>query len=244
MKKNSFVLATLFAATFANAQQVTLQHTFEKEEINLIQYDYSTNKSLMYTENVMELYGNAYYSIKFDTLTYNIKRYNADYSYHSTRTFNIPVINEYYACNVTVTKTIFDDDESNYELVVLYRKIGSWYGSQDRNSEMKAMVYTENGSIIADLGTGYNLYVYPYLHIYNNEYRFYVRRYNYTNTAYESGRSDTYYYNFDIYKVNKQNANNLQQVSKENLPKKVLIDGKVYIIAGEKVIDVLGREVK
>ena len=39
MKKITFVLATVFAATFANAQQVTVQHTFENEEVSVAEAD-------------------------------------------------------------------------------------------------------------------------------------------------------------------------------------------------------------
>ena len=240
MKKILFFvsLVLLNCASFA---QVTFQHSFDENEvINTVTYDYDLNKSLFYSENDTELYGKAYYSTKFDTLTYSIKRYNADYSVNSTKVFNIPVIPDYYAREVSISKTIFDDDASTYEMLVIYRQIS--HNRQDRNTYEKAMIYKEDGTVIADLGFGFNLYVYPYLHIYDNEFRFYIRRTNYENTAYVSG--DVTYFNYDIYKVNKKNTNNLQQVPVERLPKKVLIDGKVYIIEGDKVIDTLGRVVQ
>lgn len=242
MKKILF-LVSFILLNCASYAQVTFQHSFDKNEvINTVTYDYDLNKSLFYSENVTELYGKAYYSTKFDTLTYSFKRYNADYSVNSTKVFNIPVIPDYFADEVTISKTIFDDDASTYEMLVIYRKIS--YNGQDRNTYEKAMIYKEDGTVIADLGFGYNLYVYPYLHIYDNEFRFYIHRINYENTAYVSGVRDVTYFNYDIYKVNKKNANNLQQVPVERLPKKVLIDGKVYIIEGDKVIDTLGRVVQ
>lgn len=236
----SFVL--LNCASFA---QVTFQHSFDENEvINTGTYDNDLNKSLIYSEDVTELYGKAYYSTKLDTLTYSIKRYNADYSVNSTKVFNIPVIPDYYAREVSISKTIFDDDASTYEMLVIYSAVNTPYNGQDRNSYQKAMIYKEDGTEIADLGVGYNLYVSSYLHIYDNEFRFYIRRTNYENTAYVSGVSDVTYFNYEIYKVNKKNTNGLQQVPVDRLPKKVLIDGNIYIIEGDKVIDTLGRVVQ
>ncbi len=242
MKKILF-LVSFILLNCASYAQVTFQHSFDKNEvINTVTYDYDLNKSLFYSENGTELYGKAYYSTKFDTLTYSFKRYNADYSVNLTKVFNIPVIPDYYACDVSISKTIYDDDASTYEMLVIYRKIS--YNPQDRNTNEKAMIYKEDGTVIADLGFGYYLSVYSSLHIYDNEFRFYIRRTNYENTAYVSGVSDVTYFNYEIYKVNKKNTNGLQQVPVERLPKKVLIDGKVYIIEGDKVIDTLGRVVQ
>ena len=160
MKKIIFILATLFAATFVNAQQVTFQHSFVGEDISIVTYDYSQNKSLYYSDNINELYGNAYYTCIFDTTTYTIKRYNTDYTLNSTKVFNIPEVPEYKAySSVQISKTIFDDDPNTYEFVVTYYKIGGTYRDQDRNSHYIARVYREDGTLVADLGTANSLYV-------------------------------------------------------------------------------------
>ena len=70
--KNILFFVSFVLLTCASFAQVTFQHSFdENEEINTVTYDYDLNKSLIYSENVTELYGKAYYSTKFDTLTYD-----------------------------------------------------------------------------------------------------------------------------------------------------------------------------
>lgn len=243
MRKIFISLFMLLSCTLM--AQVTLQHTFVGNDHSFVTYDYTTPTSLIYQDNTTELYGGAYYQTSFDTTTYTIKQYDTDYNLRSTRTFNIPVISGYYASSCSVSKTLFDDDANSYELVVNYRLV-STSGDYNRNNLIKIVAYKENGTVIADFGTGEYMYFYPYLHVYDREYRAWVSRREYVNPTYISGADNNYdcNYYYDVYKVNKRNASGLQQVPAHDMPRKVMYDGKVFIIAGDRVIDVLGRDVR
>ena len=225
--------------------QVTLQHTFVGQTHAFVTYDYSNNTSLIYQENTNELYGGAYYLTSFDTTTYTIKQYDTDYNLQSTRTFNIPVVSGYHAIMCSLSKTMYDDDANTYEMTVTYL-FDSPSGDYDRHTSCTVRSYKEDGTLIADFGTAGSIAVYPYLHVYDREYRLWVTKQNYQNGYYVSGASNnyTYVYSYDVYKVNKRNASGLQQVPSYDLPRKVMHDGKVLIIAGDRVIDVLGRDVR
>lgn len=227
--------------------QVTLQHTFVGRGHYYATYDYSSMSSLIYQENMTEYYGNAYYLTSFDTTTYTITQYNTDYSVRSTRVFNIPVVPGYVAISCSLSKAIFDDDANTVELLVKY-EIADYYSIEytNRNLRYKMLAYREDGTMVADFGYSSYIYVYPYLHVYDREYRIWVEKQDYVIPAYNSNDPQRwdYAYSYEVYKVNKRNASGLQQVPARDLPRKVMHDGKVFIIAGDRVIDVLGRDVR
>lgn len=233
-----FFFVILSSLTMA---EVSLQHTFVGYQHNFVQYDYSSNKSLIYQDNINELYGSAYYYTSFDTTAYMIKQYDADFEMVDSIAFNIPLDSGYCATSCTVTKTIFDDDADSYELIVKYRKQNyDWNVPADRDSLEKVLVYRDDGTFIANLGAAYSIYVYPYLHVYDNEYRIWVQR-NYPSYLPGGVMSGEYY---DVYFVDKKKNTGLQQVPAHDLPRKVMHDGKVFIIAGDCIVDVLGRDVR
>lgn len=226
--------------------QVTLQHTFVGRNYTCASYDYSSMTSLIYSESTTDLYGSAYYQTVFDTTSYTITQYGTNYELISTRVFNIPVIPGYYASSCQITKSIFDDDPNTYEVLVSYRWDSKSGNLSDRNMNAKALAYREDGTIVADFGNACYIYVYPYLHVYDREYRILVSKENCVVPVYNYNdpQKDDVIYSYDVYKVNKRNASGLQQVPAHDMPRKVMHDGKVFIIAGDRVIDVLGRDVR
>ena len=129
MKKSVFVLAALFAATFANAQ-ITLEHTFSGS-INapiIISYtlgDYYIQEDE--TNNIITVYDANDYSVVWSLRMPN----NAFARLFST---NIFTTDGKFAC---IVKTIDD--------------------SKTDNTRSHLYVYDEDKNIIADLGTAYGI---------------------------------------------------------------------------------------
>lgn len=232
--RTKFILFCLLATATVNAQVVTLLHTFD-EYIYFKSYDETTQTSRYYTDNLSDLYGDAYYSKTLDEAagTYMINQYGADCSLVSTKVFTIPTLEGYTINNFELTRTLFDDDPNTYEYLVTYYK----YDQTTYLQENKLILCSENGNVLYDFGTNYSyMYAYPELHILNNEYRFIVER-NVYDLSTERTKTIR-----DIYKVNnKKSARGLKQVPAGQMPKKIMIDNQIYIIKDNKVFDMQGR---
>ena len=86
------VLLLVSCAVLTDAQVLTLQHSYEGTGFFYNSINRQTKESLMYEDNVDELYGNAYYSelLSYEDSTFTITTYNEDYSFQSMKQFHIP----------------------------------------------------------------------------------------------------------------------------------------------------------
>ena len=231
MKKTILFLSILCASTIT-AQVLTLQHSYEGgAEFFYNSVNRQTDESRMYEDNVDELYGNSYYSelLNRDDSTYTITIYNDDYSLESSKQFQIPGGRYMGIVSVLLSKATFDDDSNTYEMLVLYKN----QNAPTYNYNYYLLLYREDGTLLHDFGTANSFSYSTALHMYGGEYRLWIskkiKRYEYTEEA-PYGK-DYYYTIYEIYRVNKSMASDLNQVpSNEVKYIKVLEDGQVYVI--------------
>ena len=149
MRKTIFIIAALFAATFANAQ-ITLEHTFNNASIyKLPNYDgkASTLGDIMWWESNGDTYvadANTYATIQLP----KIPNVSVDY-----------VIKGYFTSD---SRVCFIAYYRNEQLV-------------GTNEATHLYIYDENGTMIQDLGTGKYL-SYGFFQLKSGEYKFYIRR--------------------------------------------------------------------
>lgn len=104
------------------------------------------------------------------------------------------------------------------------------------NDYEKVLVYqytNQTCTTLADFGTGYSIYVYSYLHVYDNQYRLCVTIQNFDE-------DHNTYFDYKVYSVNKQNATGLQQISAEEFSRKVFEHNQVVIYSGDKKYNMQG----
>lgn len=241
MKKFSLIYIVL-CASITSAQVLTLQHSYEGgAEFFYNSVNRQTDESRMYEDNVDELYGNSYYSelLSRDDSTYTITIYNDDYSLASSKQFQIPGGRYMGIVSVLLSKATFDDDSNTYEMLVLYKN----QNAPTYNYNYYLLLYREDGTLLHDFGTANSFSYSTALHMYGGEYRLWIskkiKRYEYTEEA-PYGK-DYYYTIYEIYRVNKSMASDLNQVpSNEVKYIKVLEDGQVYVIRDGQKYDMRG----
>ena len=151
MKKTIFILAALFAATFANAQ-ITLEHTFNNASIYLPS-PYYNSKDYLTLGDIMWWISNG------DT-------YVADANTYATIQLpKIPNVSVGY-----VVKGYFTSDSRVCFIAIVRNE-----QLEGTNEATHLYIYDENGTMIQDLGTGKYL-DYGFFQLKSGEYKFFIRR--------------------------------------------------------------------
>ena len=156
MKKSIFILAALLAATFANAQ-ITLEHTFSKDESHVL-FPY--------------VVGNSYYSIYMlgDILETQKDGVGVILDLNTYAYKNIPTIPD-NAEIWNVAKGYFTADSRVCFVVWTYNA-----ALADTDNCEHLYIYDENGTIIQDLGGGKALRC-GFFPLRSNHYKFFIDRF-------------------------------------------------------------------
>lgn len=226
MKKLTFTMSCMLFVTVLCAQQMTLLHTFDQRTLSgtygyfgYHENDYyyaNTTDSYLYVDKGVHEKG--YYSYELDkkTNTYTYTTYNNDFSLNSTKIYTIPEVENYKLSGVTLYSTLFDDDETSTELLVSYEHQDGY--NSDENVRVRTILYDESGNMLFDFGIANRIYVKPWIHYLDNQFRLWVE-YDYYYSDEEREQTGKYsYYIYKIFKVNKNLLTGLQQISAEKLP--------------------------
>lgn len=248
MKKISIILALALSSTMQAKDQEPYQllHVFNQEGMQLQLYDYDNNKSLMYQDNDnTSIQGKYYYCTNFNSKTgvYKVINYNYDFTPMDSSEMYIPALENHTISSYSASKHIFNDDNQTEMLVtyvvddayintVLCPECGS---KMSYNYLRHTLLYDSKGNVIFDFGYGFSLIVSSYLHVYNNQYRLWV-----TRLTYPSEDAATYQYSYEVWSVNKKNSTGLKEVKPEDLPRKFLRDGQIFIQIGDKQYNIEG----
>ena len=169
------VLLLVSCAVLTDAQVlITLQHSYEGTGFFYNSINRQTKESLMYEDNVDELYGNAYYSelLSNEDSTFTITTYNEDYSFQSMKQFHIPGGHLIAMISVQLSKCTFDDDSNTYEMLVLYID----QSAPTYNNVYLLRLYREDGTLLYDFGRANSFTFSTALHMYNGEYRLWISK--------------------------------------------------------------------
>ena len=158
------VLLLVSCAVLTDAQVLTLQHSYEGTGFFYNSINRQTKESLMYEDNVDELYGNAYYSelLSYEDSTFTITIYNEDYSFQSMKQFHIPGGHLIAIISVQLSKCTFDDDSNTYEMLVLYID----QSAPTYNNKYLLRLYREDGTLLYDFGRANSFTFSTALHMY------------------------------------------------------------------------------
>jgi len=175
MKKNvkNLILAGIFAFTCSNLliSQITLEHTFN----GTVTWTGNYNGEKVYPDD-------SYVMGTINNDSYNLKIYNSDYSLSSNNTYNFSTFQDYRIQTVTVSKKVFNTDDS-FELMVTYIKTDNSFD----NTNYKLILFDSNGNVLKDFGTAYNIFP-STVHIANNNLKLMIRKIFFSNsvTSYET----------------------------------------------------------
>lgn len=205
--KQILLIACLAISTIAQAQ-ITLLHTFEGNGWQPI-YTSTDGNQYWYSENITIPSQKYYYeSLDAENNTFNVTIVDASFNIESEKKYKIVPVSGYKPFSVIISKTIFDDDETTKELAVCYQKDDNNYNN---NQRYQLILYTEDGTQIYDFGYSYSsMYVQPFLHYFNNEYRFWL-----TKSEYDAEKHTTNI-KYEVYRVSKTKATGLQQMPLTN----------------------------
>lgn len=237
------VLLLVSCAVLADAQVLTLQHSYEGTGFFYNSINRQTKESLMYEDNVDELYGNAYYSelLSYEDSTFTITTYNEDYSFLSMKQFHIPGGHLIAMISVQLSKCTFDDDSNTYEMLVLYID----QSAPTYNNKYLLRLYREDGTLLYDFGRANSFTFSTALHMYNGEYRLWIsKNLQRDELIPDYGWKTIKYTQNDVYKVNKSAAAELTPIQANEVKFfKVVEDGHVYVIRDGRKYDMRGREI-
>ena len=234
------VLLLVSCAVLTDAQVLTLQHSYEGTGFFYNSINRQTKESLMYEDNVDELYGNAYYSelLSYEDSTFTITIYNEDYSFQSMKQFHIPGGHLIAIISVQLSKCTFDDDSYTYEMLVLYRD----QSAPTYNNVYLLRLYREDGTLLHDFGRANSFTFSSALHMYAGEYRLWISKNLQRDELIPNyGWKTIKYTQNDIYKVNKSVAAELTPIQANEVKFfKVVEDGHVYVIRDGRKYDMRG----
>lgn len=234
------VLLLVSCAVLTDAQVLTLQHSYEGTGFFYNSINRQTKESLMYEDNVDELYGNAYYSelLSNEDSTFTITIYNEDYSFQSMKQFHIPGGHLIAIISVQLSKCTFDDDSNTYEMLVLYID----QSAPTYNNKYLLRLYREDGTLLYDFGRANSFTFSTALHMYNGEYRLWISKNLQRNELIpDYGWKTIKYTQNDVYKVNKSVATELAPIQANEVKFfKVVEDGHVYVIRDGRKYDMRG----
>ncbi len=238
---------TLSITMQANGQEpYQLLHVFNQPNMQLQLYDYDNNKSLMYQDNDnTSIQGKYYYCTNFDSRTgvYKVINYNYDFTPMDSSEMYIPSLENHTISSYSASKHIFNDDNQT-EILVTYSVDAAYINTvlcpeggykMRQNYNVHTLLYDYKGNVIFDFGYGLTLSVSSYLHIYNNQYRLWVMR-----LTYPSEDATTYQYSYEVWSVNKKNSTGLKEIYPEQIPNKILKDGRIFIEVGDMQYDIQG----
>lgn len=234
MKKSIFVLAALFAATFANAQ-ITLLHTFEGE-VTLRTIDYSQtypdisnslndnvyiSSTSYYDNSYQELYRQGrWYTGNIDNNSYTLTFWDDNFQPAGTKTIIFPNLENYEVSpysnlRAMYTTKLFNDDD-DVEYLVEYRLTNEYkYGKswpEYKNMESRLLIINQGGNIVYDFGTASWISNNFSLYFLNNMWLYIISKEYYDN------ETQNYYYQTEVYQISKQSPQGLSQVSAQNIP--------------------------
>ena len=231
------VLLLVSCAVLTDAQVLTLQHSYEGTGFFYNSINRQTKESLMYEDNVDELYGNAYYSelLSYEDSTFTITTYNEDYSFQSMKQFHIPGGHLIAMISVQLSKCTFDDDSNTYEMLVLYID----QSAPTYNNKYLLRLYREDGTLLYDFGRANSFTFSTALHMYNGEYRLWIsKNLQRDELIPDYGWKTIKYTQNDVYKVNKSVAAELAPIQANEVKfLKVVEDGHVYVIRDGRKYD-------
>lgn len=234
------VLLLVSCAVLTDAQVLTLQHSYEGTGFFYNSINRQTKESLMYEDNVDELYGTAYYSelLSYEDSTFTITTYNEDYSFQSMKQFHIPGGHLIAMISVQLSKCTFDDDSNTYEMLVLYID----QSAPTYNNKYLLRLYREDGTLLYDFGRANSFTFSTALHMYNGEYRLWIsKNLQRDELIPDYGWKTTKYTQNDVYKVNKSVAAELTPIHANEVKLlKVVEDGHVYVIRDGRKYDMRG----
>lgn len=234
------VLLLVSCAVLTDAQVLTLQHSYEGTGFFYNSINRQTKESLMYEDNVDELYGNAYYSelLSYEDSTFTITTYNEDYSFQSMKQFHIPGGHLIAMISVQLSKCTFDDDSNTYEMLVLYID----QSAPTYNNKYLLRLYREDGTLLHDFGRANSFTFSSALHMYAGEYRLWISKNLQRDELIPNyGWKTIKYTQNDIYKVNKSVAAELTPIQANEVKFfKVVEDGHVYVIRDGRKYDMRG----
>lgn len=234
------VLLLVSCAVLTDAQVLTLQHSYEGTGFFYNSINRQTKESLMYEDNVDELYGNAYYSelLSYEDSTFTITTYNEDYSFQSMKQFHIPGGHLIAMISVQLSKCTFDDDSNTYEMLVLY----IYQSAPTYNNKYLLRLYREDGTLLHDFGRANSFTFSSALHMYAGEYRLWISKNLQRDELIPNyGWKTIKYTQNDIYKVNKSVAAELTPIQANEVKFfKVVEDGHVYVIRDGRKYDMRG----
>ena len=234
------VLLLVSCAVLTDAQVLTLQHSYEGTGFFYNSINRQTKESLMYEDNVDELYGNAYYSelLSNEDSTFTITTYNEDYSFQSMKQFHIPGGHLIAMISVQLSKCTFDDDSNTYEMLVLYID----QSAPTYNNKYLLRLYREDGTLLHDFGRANSFTFSSALHMYAGEYRLWIsKNLQRDELIPDYGWKTTKYTQNDVYKVNKGIAAELTPIQANEVKFfKVVEDGHVYVIRDGRKYDMRG----
>lgn len=234
------VLLLVSCAVLTDAQVLTLQHSYEGTGFFYNSINRQTKESLMYEDNVDELYGNAYYSelLSYEDSTFTITTYNEDYSFQSMKQFHIPGGHLIAMISVQLSKCTFDDDSNTYEMLVLYID----QSAPTYNNVYLLRLYREDGTLLYDFGRANSFTFSTALHMYNGEYRLWIsKNLQRDELIPDYGWKTIKYTQNDIYKVNKSVAAELTPIHANEMKSfKIVEDGNVYVIRDGRKYDMRG----
>ena len=234
------VLLLVSCAVLTDAQVLTLQHSYEGTGYFYNSINRQTKESLMYEDNVDELYGDAYYSelLSYEDSTFTITTYNEDYSFQSMKQFHIPGGHLIAMISVQLSKCTFDDDSNTYEMLVLYID----QSAPTYNNKYLLRLYREDGTLLYDFGRANSFTFSTALHMYNGEYRLWIsKNLQRDELIPDYGWKTIKYTQNDVYKVNKGIAAELTPIQANEVKfLKVVEDGHVYVIRDGRKYDMRG----
>lgn len=234
------VLLLVSCAVLTDAHVLTLQHSYEGTGFFYNSINRQTKESLMYEDNVDELYGTAYYSelLSYEDSTFTITTYNEDYSFQSMKQFHIPGGHLIAMISVQLSKCTFDDDSNTYEMLVLYID----QSAPTYNNKYLLRLYREDGTLLYDFGRANSFTFSTALHMYNGEYRLWIsKNLQRDELIPDYGWKTTKYTQNDVYKVNKSVAAELTPIHANEVKfLKVVEDGHVYVIRDGRKYDMRG----
>lgn len=221
MKKFTFILAALFAATFANAQ-ITLEHTFEGKV--LIQTG-ATDYTQVYTG-----FGNApyYFSYKEFDLSMQVQLYDLD-TYTLYKTVNHPLPTKtgsnFRNCYIAyVTKDIFTTDG----------KVAFILMCRSEESDDFCKVIDEDGNVVATLNPGI---AYVFVTKINDSYKLVAQ-------DWDSNENPAHTFIYSLPGNGEPNTNISTPSSPKRSARKIARDGQVLIETDTNTYTLQGTEVK
>lgn len=234
MKKSIFVLAALFAATFANAQ-ITLLHTFDGQvTLRTIDYSQTTSYTSNYLNDNVYMSSSAYYDYSYQELyrqgrwytgkiennSYIITFWDDNFQPSGTKTITFPNIENYrvdgFSASMDSYTTKFFNDNDDVEYLVKYRLTDEYMSTRNyteyRDIEDKLVLVDKNGNILYDFGEAEYIYGSSYLYYIDGKWLYVLNKRHYDNIT------NTYPYYTEIYQIAKQSPQGLTQVSAQNIP--------------------------